>query len=160
MFPSTADITHGAYLFIDTWYWLILESSWNLLKLPIHFLGKALNGVFALCHDLHPPSFIVVHHKMSGSYISRTVLPTITEFDTYIHTGLLCGCTGYDVTSYFWSEVIGKKLQNATSNGFGSNFSKRLKRGSWNLTHCWDNQPHKSAGYDVTSCFRSAATCN
>ena len=59
---------------------------------------------------------------------SRTVWPRITKFYTDIHTGSLYGHTGYDVTSYFRSEVIPKKktVKNAASDSFVSNFFKMV----------------------------------
>ena len=53
---------------------------------------------FALCHDLHHPSFIIIHHKVSGSNISK-----ITEFYVDIHTDSPCIHNVYDVTNYFQS---------------------------------------------------------
>ena len=59
-------------------------------------------------HDLHPPSFvfIIVHHKVSRSYISRMVWPRITKCHTEIHTDSLCRHIWYDVKSYFQSALI------------------------------------------------------
>ena len=69
--------------------------------------------------------------------------------------------TGYYVTIYFRWEVIDvrKTVENAASDGFRWNFSKNVKAMISKL-HAVVNRPHKSAGYDVTSCFQSAAKCN
>ena len=60
------------------------------------FLGKPPNGVYALCHILHPLSFII-HHKVSGSNILKTVtiLPRIIKFYSDILSSLLYSRTGY-----------------------------------------------------------------
>ena len=42
----------------------------------------------------------IVHHKVSGSNISRTFWPRVTKCYTDIHTDLLYSRTGYDVTNY------------------------------------------------------------
>ena len=54
-------------------------------------------------------SFVVVHHKVSGSIISRTVWHRITKLYMTIHTDLLNSRTGYDIDIYFRPEVIAKK---------------------------------------------------
>ena len=51
-----------------------------------------------------------------------------------------------------------KTAENAVCDGFGSASWVRFKPGSRNFTV--NNQLHKPAGYDVASCFRSAAKCN
>ena len=48
--------------------------------------------------------------KVRQLHMSRTVLARITKFYKDIHTDLLCSYSGYDAISYFWSEVIAKKL--------------------------------------------------
>ena len=75
----------------------------------------------------HRMASFVVHHKVSGSNISRTVWLRITKFHRYIHTDMLYSHTGYDVTSYFRSPFIEvrKTTENVASDGFGSNFSTR-----------------------------------
>ena len=55
-------------------------------SLDLWFSGETSNGVSALCRDLRLLSFVIVHHKVSGSYISRRVWPRITEFHRDIHT--------------------------------------------------------------------------
>ena len=68
------------------------------------YLATPIGGLLvALCHDLRPPSLVVVvlYHKVSGSIISRMVSPRITQF-----TDLLYSHTAYDVTICFRSEVV------------------------------------------------------
>ena len=71
----------------------------------------------------------VVHHMVSGSYISRTVWPRITKFPAdIIRTGLIYNHIVYDVTDYFRSQIVAKvTVKNATWVGFGSNFSRTRK---------------------------------
>ena len=53
------------------------------------FFGKMPNGVSVLCHDLRQlASFVVVNHKVSGSYISRAVWPRITKFYLHIYANM------------------------------------------------------------------------
>ena len=93
-----------------------------------------------------------------GSRISRERfdLVWITNFFTNLYTSRFYNHTGYDVTIYFRSEVIAKKpskMPPQTTSGGISWISK---------FHAvvGDNWPHTPAGYDVTSCFRSAPKCN
>ena len=66
-------------------------------------LGKMPNGVFPLCHDLRPPSFVRRPSQVSGSFISRTVWPRIIKMDTDFHTDLLYSFTRCYFTSWFLS---------------------------------------------------------
>ena len=43
-----------------------------------------------------------VHHKVSGSHISKTVWTRINKYHTDIQMNLPCSHTGYDVISHFW----------------------------------------------------------
>ena len=51
-------------------------------------------------------SAAVVHHKVSGSNISRTFSIKITKFYKNIHADLVYSNTGYDVTSNSRSALI------------------------------------------------------
>ena len=56
-------------------------------------------------------------------YISRTVRARNTKFYKHILAGLAYIAAGYDVTTYFRSEVTAKKtVENALSGGFRWNF--------------------------------------
>ena len=100
------------------------------------FVGKTLNGVSALCIDLHRPASFVVHHKESGSNISKTVWPRITKFYRGIRTGTLFSHTEYDVTTYFRSEVIAIKLSKIPLPTASGGISREwFKRGSPNFTY-------------------------
>ena len=61
---------------------------------------------------------------MRQSYISRTVWPTIIKFCENLHTCRLYNHTGYDVTLYFRSEVIG--VRKTADNG-SERFVRRRK---------------------------------
>ena len=104
------------------------------------------------------PSFDV-HHKVSGSFILRTVWPRITKFYVDIHSDSFYSHNGYNIISYFPSKVIKKKLFKMSPLMACHPISlERFKQGSPNLywnTLIRDNQPYKSAGYDVTCYFRS-----
>ena len=50
----------------------------------------------------------VVHHKVSGSNISTTILLGITKFYKKMQANILYSHSGHDVTSYFRSDVIVK----------------------------------------------------
>ena len=95
------------------------------------FLGKTpyvMTGVWQ-CR------LFVVRHKMRQSYIWRIVWPRMAKFYMDIHADQLCIHTGYDVTSYFRSEIILKKtltMLPPMASGFISR--KRFKRGSGNVT--------------------------
>ena len=69
---------------------------------------------------------------------------------------------GYDVTNYFRSEATAKKtVENAASDGLRWNFSRRVDERITKFHKVvGDSRPHKFAGYDIASCFRSAAKCN
>ena len=71
-----------------------------------------------------------VHHKVSGSNISTTVYIESPHFPITmnIRTGSVYNLIGYDITSYFRSEVShrDKIVENVASDGFGSNFSRTL----------------------------------
>ena len=78
-------------------------------------------------HPRHSALFVVVHHTVRPSNISRTVCPRITTFYVDIHADQFHSHTGYDVTSYFQSEDITKKsFENAASDGFGWYFSRTI----------------------------------
>ena len=103
------------------------------------------------------------YHNVSGSNISKTVWPRNTKFYRHIRTDLLYSRTGYDVTSYFRSDVVAKKPSrlNSSSDGFGWNFSRKLyTRSTKFYKFIGGDRPYKSAGYDITSCFQLDAKCN
>ena len=70
--------------------------------------------------------------------------------------------TGYNITIYFWPEVSEKKNAKMPPHTVSGGISRdRLKGGSPSFTRLsGGNRPHKSAGCDITSCFRSATKCN
>ena len=80
----------------------------------------------------------------------------------HIHADLPYIITGYDITNYFRSEATAKKtVENAASDGFRWNLSRKVyARITKFHAVVRDNWPHKLAGYDVASCFQSAAKCN
>ena len=90
----------------------------------------------AVCVDLRPTASFVVQHKMSGSNIWRTVCPRITKFytasmPTYLKASRIRRNPLHQ--SAFWK--FEKAVQNAASDGFGSNFS-----GAWRFacpTNWW-----------------------
>ena len=57
----------------------------------------------------HVRSFVCSFNTKSAPNISRTAWPIITKFYRNIHTDKVYSHTGYDVTNYFWSEVVAKK---------------------------------------------------
>ena len=61
-------------------------------------------------------SFVVVHHKLNDSNISRTVRPRIIQFFTDIHVDRVYSHTGYDVISYFRSVGISSKFKSTAEN--------------------------------------------
>ena len=65
----------------------------------------------------------VVHHKVSGSYVARTVWRRITKFYMDIHTDPLYSHSGYDVTRYFRSGVIANNNCRNAAYDFASNFT-------------------------------------
>ena len=121
---------------------MIKQEAWSLtfyLKYPISAFCLS-NGVFALWHDLHRPASSFIHNKVSGSYIARTVWPRLTKSRnqdiTDIRINLLYSHTGYDVTSYFRSEVnLKKTVKNATSDDFEWIFWEQLEWESPNYTY-------------------------
>ena len=73
-----------------------------------------------------------------------------------IRTGLIDIHTRYDDTSYFQSEVIAKKAENAVHNLFVLHFVRMVYARIMKVYIInGDNQPHIPSGYDVASCFRS-----
>ena len=63
----------------------------QLVSFEEYFLRKTPNGI----SDITPSVVvIVVHRKVSGSYISRTVFPRITKFYTDIHADPVYSHTG------------------------------------------------------------------
>ena len=98
------------------------------------FLGSnywILNIELLYYYRVRPPSFDIVHHKLSCSNISRTVWPRITTFYMDIHTDLLYSNNRYDVTNFFMSEVITKMPPPMASVGI----SREQFKGSQNFTH-------------------------
>ena len=104
---------------------------WNII-----WGGDAITS-FALLPRGRPASF--VHHKLSGSNISRTVWRRITKFFTDIHTDLVYGKTGYNVTSYFRSVFIKVRktaeMPHPTAFGWISPERFKRERGSRNYTY-------------------------
>ena len=69
---------------------------------------------------LHPPASLL--------HISRNVA-RITKFYRHIDTDLPYICTRYDVSNYFRSEAIMKKIvENSASDSFRWNFSLTLSK--------------------------------
>ena len=79
-----------------------------------------------------------------------------------IHTDLFYSHIGHDVISCFRAEVNAKQIvENTASDGLGWNFSRTVQaRITTFYRLIGNNLPHKPAGYEITSCFRSAAKCN
>ena len=100
------------------------------------------------------------HSTASLPYISWTVWARITKFYQNIHTDLHYTCAGHDVTIYFRSEatvkIPSKMPPQTASNGI---YQEVLKRGSPNFIRLSGTTDfsHKSAWYNVTHYFRSAA---
>ena len=94
---------------------------WVILMI-LKFLGKTPNG----CR------LFVVHHKVRGAFISRTVWHRITKSYTHIQMNPLFSLTGYDVTSSFGGKLIWKMPPPITSDRISP---ERFKRGSQNFTH-------------------------
>ena len=69
---------------------------------------------------------------------------------------------GFDITNYFRLEATVKKtIENPTSDSFSWNFLRKVyARINKFQKVVWDNSPHKSAGYDVVSCFWSTVKYN
>ena len=108
-------------------------------------------------------SSLVVHHKVSGSNIPRTVGTRIIELSTdNSDQSTLYSRIEYDVTNYFRSEVLAKKTdENAESDGFGWNFSRTVYARITKFHNlAWDVRCDKPAGYGITNYFRSAAKYN
>ena len=112
--------------------WLGVKFEWCsvLPALPVggHLVYRQIaKWRFALCHDLHQPSFVhsssFTRHKVRQSYVSRTVWHRISKFYTDIQTEVLYSHTRYDVTSCFRSAFIEvrKMLENVATGGFRSN---------------------------------------
>ena len=79
------------------------------------------------------------------------------------NTDILINHTGYDVTDHFRMAVIEvqKTVENVALDGFRWNLSITFyERIAKFHTVIGDKRPHKTAGYDVASCFRSAEKCN
>ena len=95
-------------------------------------------------------SFVVVNHKVSGSYISRTVCSRIN----IIYTDRLLSFTEYDVISYFRPDVIAKQLSRVEFLENGLAMITKFLHTFWATIG-----PTNLPIYDVTMCFRSAAKC-
>ena len=77
-----------------------------------------------------------IHYKVSGSNVLRIVRPRITKFDTNIQANLVFNYTGYDITNYFQSEVIVKKLSKMPQpTTLDQTSRERLKQGHEILQH-------------------------
>ena len=129
--------------------------------LSFWFFGKTLNGVFALCHELRLPLF-VFHHKVRDSNVSRTFWPRITTFHWAIRTGPLFNLSGYDIISFFRSEVIAKKLSKMPlPMALGLIFTKTFKRWAWHFcTPIEDMSLTNLPDMASLSWFRSAVKYN
>ena len=101
-----------------------------------------------------------VHHKVSGSDISRTVWPWI--FYRHIHTHIVYSRVGHDVTNNFRSDVRPKKSRKCHLRWLRMEFPENGLSEDHQIFYklIGDYQPHIASGYDGTSCFRSAAKCN
>ena len=93
----------------------------QIIRLRRLDLFHALCAVLAFCDDLRMPvsssSSSFVHHKLSGSNMSRTVRPRITIFYRDIHTDIVDSHTGHGITYYFRSEVKANKKRTLTASG-------------------------------------------
>ena len=110
-----------------------------------------------LPHDLYRSSSLVrvVNHKVNASYNSRTVWHGWNHhIYWHIHTELLYSHTGYHQLLLVGS-CREKKLSKMPPTMASGRISRELfKPGFYTLIA--NNQSHKPAGYDVSSCFRLA----
>ena len=132
-----------------------------------HIIRQNAEWRSALCLDPSPPSF--VHHKVNGSYISWTVWSRITKFYMDIRIDLVYSHTTNGVTTPEMAPLAtsGRKLSWKTVENAPYDRWLRvefLENGLGEITTFYilitHNQPHKPAGYGVTSCFQSDAKCN
>ena len=86
---------------------------------PVDIFWQTAEWLFCLMS--RPASAVVVHHKVSGSNISRTVWPRITKFCTDVLADLVYRHTGYDFTSYFHRHLskLEKMAENAPPTALG-----------------------------------------
>ena len=116
---SNLDEVSGAII-MPTYRKMVCFKNWHPIR-PSEFMGVPpylfrQNAELRFCLMSQPAvrrclTFVVVHHRVRQSYISRTFWPRITKFDMEFHTDLLCSHTRHDMTNYFRAEVIAKKRQ-------------------------------------------------
>ena len=82
--------SHSAFNFDKTPEWRLCLLSWPT---PVQFVRLSF----------------VVHHKLSGSYVSRTTWPRITKFYPDMHTDLVYTGTKYDFTTTSGRQLSKKK---------------------------------------------------
>ena len=97
------DVTVGDQPIPEPAHGFLLAPHLQIWSISYRFRQNAVS-LLPICDDRRTPALFDTHLRQS--YISRTVWPRITKFYTNLHTGRVYNHTGYDVTSYFWSEVI------------------------------------------------------
>ena len=102
----------------------------------------------------------LVGHKVRQLHISRTVLGRISKFYKDIHTDLLYSYSGYDATSYFWSEVIAKNCRKRSIGWFPVEFVENSLCENCPILHAYRGLlALQTCQVWLVSCFRSAAKC-
>ena len=97
---------------------------------------------------------VVVHHEVSGSYMSRTIWRRIAKYHKIIHAGRFYSRSGYGVTSYFRLAVIAKQALARTptvrpsdpdTTNYRSSFLKpstttagHKKKSAWSSRRSWN----------------------
>ena len=104
---------------------------------------------------------VVVRHKLRQLYISRRVWHGTTKFYRSLQTGRTYNHTGYDVTIYFQSEVIGvwKTVENDASDLFNvdsPNLAHTSKPTSWTARP--DMMSLSTSGWQLSK-FKNGRKC-
>ena len=114
----------------------------------------------AFCYDLRPSWFVVRWSSITKSatrIYQQQFDHDSPNFTPGIRTGPVSSFTRYDVTSWFRSEVIAKKLSKMPPPVATGRISREwLDRKNFFIVIRY-NQPDKFVWYDITSWFRSAA---
>ena len=152
--PATLWATIIILLFINCPSITRLEHRWQTnAKIRRHHDQRSQRNQERLIPSLLSPNFLLqcldlIHHE--------NVMSSVTA-------SLVYSQTGYDITRYFQSAFmdVRKNGRKCLLQKFRVEFMENGLSKGHNILHIYRGQPvSQSAGYDVTSCFQSAAKCN